>query len=116
MAIDRSGDKRHQERPGGSGPRPQHETHACITRRLTRRPHAQSAREASAYKTLTPREAFYLRGGVLDKRYALESRAAATNRAFFDALLAHVRLTRAAGVVASAGQLDIVEFPGFEVL
>ena len=64
----------------------------------------------------TPREEFFLRGGVLDKRRALDGRAAAANRAFFDALRAHVRRSRATGVVASAGQLDIVEFPGFEVL
>ncbi len=64
----------------------------------------------------TPREEFFLRGGILDKRRALDRRAAAANRAFFDAFLAHVRRTRATGVFASAGQLDIVEFPGHEVL
>jgi hypothetical protein len=39
----------------------------------------------------------------------------AANRAFFDAFLAHVRRARATGAVASAAQLDIVEFPGHEV-
>ena len=79
-------------------------------------PQTQRARGAAPYHKPTPREEFFLSNGVLDKRLGPESRAVAANRAFFDALLAHVRRTRATGVVASAGQLDIVEYPGFEVL
>ncbi len=82
---------------------------------LTPPPAPQVAADASLFETVTQREAFYLRGGVLAKRLELDARARAANRGLFDALRAQIRQTCTTGAVASAGQLQIIEHPGVPV-
>ena len=76
----------------------------------------------------TPREAAYLRGGVLDERARLAARARVVNQAFFDALIGGLppaaaapdasgggEAASAAPAVAAAPPLEIRDYPGVKV-
>ena len=120
---------------GGGGGRPRWRLSDAELRKTYSSYQSLVDKDCARFAGPTPREAAFLRGGVLDDRTRLAARARAVNQAFFDALIAGVNSDGAAAAAATplpatgdeaagaasaaspaAGQpLEIRDFPGVKV-